>query len=363
MDNKNKSRIEDIFLTLLRAGLWGTTPDPALFVNLGRKEWGALLQMAQKQAVLGLVYAGISRLPKERMPESQLLLRLYGFVEQIRKQNAHIDKVAQEICSWLEAEGLEPMVLKGRSVGAFYADPDIRQSGDIDLFFHRDYERVVSIVQRSGIEVELDANHDKFWYQGILIELHARPFRPLYPLTDPDYSPMTQEINGRKIRTLNLKANALLLLLHPAKHFMKEGLGWRQVCDWAAFQKHYAGRPELDEAVAEMERQGAGRFVRAFCLMSERCLGAGGMETRQTHRAETERDAERMLRLVMSRGNFGAEGKHWRNGKEWWKYYWDLWCYIWRVYPFWKAYFRTVMPRRIGHRIYRIIEGKKLDTK
>ena len=73
----------DAFFALLRAGLWGTTPDPAFFVSFTETQWQALLALAQKQAVLGLIYAGVSRLPKELMPNQQLLLRLYGFSEQI----------------------------------------------------------------------------------------------------------------------------------------------------------------------------------------------------------------------------------------------------------------------------------------
>lgn len=362
MDNKNKSRIEDIFLTLLRAGLWGTTPDPALFVNLGRKEWGALLQMAQKQAVLGLVYAGISRLPKERMPESQLLLRLYGFVEQIRKQNAHIDVVTQEICGWLEAEGLEPMVLKGRSVGAFYAEPDIRQSGDIDLFFHRDYERVVDIVQRRGIEVELDENHDKFWYQGVLIELHSRPFRPLYSIADLDLLPIWQETSEGRYRVLNIKANALLLLLHPAKHFLMEGLGLRQVCDWAVFLKRYEDMPELLEVFAEMKKQGASRFVTELTTMAILELGLELNHPEFWLVLSKEKLHMRMLQLILDQGNFAKESKM-KRGKQIWSYFFSLGRYLWLVYPYWPVFFWKKVPKRVFKRFNFIIKGKVLATK
>ena len=43
---KGKKHLLDAFFALLQAGLWGTTPDPALFVDMGQKEWGALLQVA-----------------------------------------------------------------------------------------------------------------------------------------------------------------------------------------------------------------------------------------------------------------------------------------------------------------------------
>lgn len=359
---KENKLLLDAFFALLRAGLWGVTPNPALFVDMGRKEWGALLQMAQKQAVLGLVYAGISRLPKEQMPESQLLLRLYGLVEQIRKQSTHIDAVTEEICGWLEAEGLEPMVLKGRSVGSFYADPDIRQSGDIDLFFHRDYDKVVDIVQRRGIRVELDANHDKFWYQGILIELHSQPFRPLYPILDLDLLPVWQETALGRYRVLNLKANALLLLLHPSKHFMNEGVGLRQVCDWAVFLKKYEDAPELLEVFAEMKKQGAMRFVTELTSLAILELGLELNHPEIWLSSSKEKLHRRMLQLVLVRGNFAKESKKKRR-KQIWNYFFSLGKYFWQVYPYWPAYFWKKVPQRVFKRFNFIIQGKVSATK
>ena len=343
----------DAFFALLRAGLWGTTPDPAFFVSFTGTQWQALLALAQKQAVLGLIYAGVSRLPKELMPNQQLLLRLYGFSEQIRKSNAKVIAVAQEVCGWFEEAGLEPIVLKGFSVGAFYATPDLRQPGDIDLFFHRDYEKVVDIVQHRGITVELNANHD--------IELHSQPFRPLYPIPDLDLSPIWQETTVGRFRVLNIKSNALLLLLHPAKHFMKEGLGLRQICDWGVFLKCNTGKSEISEALEEMERQGATRFVVSLLAILVRYLGVECKEIEKY--ILDERLMNRMLQLVLNRGNFGFEGKRFRNSSDWYRYYWGLWKYIWKSYSFWPVYFWRIMPQRVFKRFNFIIQGKVIATK
>lgn len=357
----NHIQNEKAFFSLLRAGLWGIVPDPALFVSFSEMQWQALLVLAQKQAVLGIIYEGVSHLPKELMPNQQLLLRLYVFSEQIRKSNAKIIAVAQEVSGWFEEAGLEPIILKGMSVGAFYSEPDLRQPGDIDLFFHRDYEKVVEIVQRRGISVELDTNHDKFWYQGVLIELHSQPFRPLYPIPDLDLSPAWQETAIGRFRVLNIKANALLLLLHPAKHFMKEGLGLRQICDWAVFLKYYTGKSEVSEALEVMKRQGASRFVASLLAILVRYLGVECKEIEKY--ILDERLMNRMLQLVLNRGNFGFEGKQFRNSSDWYRYYWGLWKYIWKSYPFWPVYFWRIMPQRVFKRFKFIIQGKVIATK
>ena len=359
---KENKHLLDAFFALLRAGLWGTTPDPAFFVSFTGTQWQALLALAQKQAVLGLIYAGVSRLPKELMPDQQLLLRLYGFSEQIRKSNAKIIAVAQEVCSWFEEAGLEPIILKGISVGTFYAEPSLRQPGDIDLFFHRDYEKVVDIVQHRGITVELNANHDKFWYQGVLIELHSQPFRPLYPIPDLDLSPVWQETSKGRYRVLNLKANALLLLFHPVKHFMSEGVGLRQVCDWAVFLKYYEGTSEVLDAFEEMKKQGAMRFVIELTVLAISELGL------QLNRSDiwlvrsNEKFHQRMLQLILDQGNFAKESKQKRE-KQTWNYFFSLGKYLWWVYPYWPAYFWLKVPQRVFKRFRFIIQGKALATK
>lgn len=350
------------FFALLRAGLWGITPDPAFFVSLTEMQWRSLVAMAQKQAVIGLIYAGISRLPKKLMPNQQLLLRLYGFSEQIRKSNAKVVAVAQEVCGWFEAEGLEPIILKGLSVGTFYAEPDLRQSGDLDLFFHRDYDKVVDIVQRRGITVELDKNHDKFWYQGVLIELHSRPFRTLYPISDLELSPVWQETAVGRYRVLNFKANALLLLLHPAKHFMNEGLGLRQVCDWAIFLKRYEDAPELLEVFAEMKKQGAARFITELTNLAISELGLELIHPETWLTSSKEKLHRRMLQLILERGNFAKLSKQ-KRSKQAWIYFFSLGKYLLQVYPYWPAYFWQKVPQRVIKRFKFIIQGKILATK
>lgn len=367
MISKNKKRIPeqnvlDAFFVLLRAGLWGTTPDPAFFVSLTEMQWRKLLALAQKQTVLGLIYAGVSRLPKELMPNQELLLRLYGFSERIRKNNAKIVAVAQEVCGWFEEAGLEPIVLKGLSVGAFYAEPDLRQPGDVDLFFHRDYEKVVAIVQRRGIPVELDANHDKFWYQGVLIELHSRPFRSLYPIANLDLSPVWQETAVGRYRVLNLKANALLLLLHPPKHFMNDGVGLRQVCDWAVFLKRYEDAPELLEVFAEMKKQGAACFVTELTALAISELGLELNHPENWLASSKEKLHRRMLQLILERGNFAKESKR-KRGNQKWNYFFSLGKYIWQVYPYWPAYFWQKVPPRVFKRLKYLVQGRVLATK
>ena len=347
------------FFVLLRAGLWGTTPDPALFVSFTGTQWQALLALAQKQAVLGLIYSGVSRLPKELMPNQQMLLRLYGFSEQIRKNNAKIVAVAQEVCGWFKDAGLDPIILKGLSVGIFYAEPDLRQPGDIDLFFHRDYENVVAIVQSRGIKVKFNPHHDTFVYQGVLVELHREPC-DLVRSAIVDFTPVEFNYIKNTFQMLNPVGNAFLLLMHAANHFMASGLGLRQFCDWAAFLKQYADSNELEKVWRLVQKQGAGVFACEFTALAVEVLGVELDEQRRyLIKDSIPYKREVLLQELIRQGNFGDRNlPHRGEFIKWLSYAGRKFQMTIRVYSFFPNYIWARFGRRIQSVFQRLLKNK-----
>ena len=65
---------KDIFFAVLRAGLW--EQDLRLAAAPSREDWLSLLQIARQQAVLGLFYRGMTHLPAEQLPASDLRMRM-----------------------------------------------------------------------------------------------------------------------------------------------------------------------------------------------------------------------------------------------------------------------------------------------
>jgi hypothetical protein len=54
--------------------------------SLKEADWKELYRIAQKQALLGVLFYGIQRLPKELAPEQKLLMQWMVMAEQIRKR-------------------------------------------------------------------------------------------------------------------------------------------------------------------------------------------------------------------------------------------------------------------------------------
>ena len=63
------------FFALLRGGLFGQAIDSSLFE--GKVDWESIKQLAEEQAVLALVYDGITMLPKSLVPDYEILLEWF----------------------------------------------------------------------------------------------------------------------------------------------------------------------------------------------------------------------------------------------------------------------------------------------
>ena len=352
--------MKEQFFFLLSSGLGFRNDKPTGF-PLTEKQWMNIWNIALKQTVCGLIFAGIEKLDYEIQPPKKLLMQFLAYSEQIKKSNLKIRSVEEEILGWFNSEGLEPVVIKGQSVSVLYPVQNLRMPGDIDIFFHKDYDKVVPIVIKKGIDVTLDSNHDKFTYKDIPVELHHTAFKTIYPIDNIDFSPTSSYNEKYKGKMLRIKANALLLLIHPAKHFMNEGIGLRHLCDWALFLKKYEEYPEVSEAWEEVKRQGAERFAIEFTALAVKYLGVNLNNSDKWIGKSNPKLMEKMLQIIIKRGNFAIEIKKIRS-KECIKYFLYLAKHILDTYPYWESFFWIYTPKRLYSRALNILRGNPLKT-
>lgn len=82
---------------------------------LSKEEWVSLRLECKKQALLGIGYVGITRLPKEQCPPIELLAQWVHGAEKIKRRNAEISEKCIKVCRQLERDGFDCVVLKGQS--------------------------------------------------------------------------------------------------------------------------------------------------------------------------------------------------------------------------------------------------------
>ena len=121
---------QKIFFDFLRFSIGSAKEIPD---SLKEADWKELYAIAQKQALLGVLFYGIRRLPKELAPEQKLLMQWIVMAEMIRKQNIKLFQDSVKVCQNFENEGFTNCILKGQGNALLYPDPYMRTPGDIDI--------------------------------------------------------------------------------------------------------------------------------------------------------------------------------------------------------------------------------------
>ncbi len=310
------SPITHALLALIRSalGLAGTPAggcadvkeNPVVDWNaLSEADWQEILQMARKQTVTGLLFRGVANLPAEVQVPDSLLFPLMEETDRIRRQSWLVARTAKEITEFFEGRILHPVILKGPSVACFYPEPDLRESGDIDLYFNeKEFGKAVHAIrerlQRSAPEAQglttLPDGSVHYKWNGIDIDQHARYF----DLSGVEGLPSVP----------SPEATLLMLSAHILKHSMGTGIGLRQLCDMAmAYERIPYDRARL---LACYEATGTADWNRLLASFLIRYLGA----TRTPYTSATERqtagtvdpglpDPAPLLDIVLGGGNFG----------------------------------------------------------
>ena len=279
--------MNQVFFALLRSGLWErplVASELAAAAALDESEWFELLKLAREQTVPGLLYRAVTHLPADfKLPEGYVL-DLMAFAGGIARENQAKATVTKQLFDECAAAGLHPVVMKGQSVAAYYAHPELRSSGDIDLYFpQEEYPQALSLlggevapdgtrhIRRSGIDIDI---HDRYF------DLHCAPDK-LPAVGTPE-------------------ATILLLSSHILKHAIGPGIGLRQCCDLAA--AWHALAPSIDTASLRevFRRTGTYRWNRLLFSFLADCL-----DLPDSPFPDERVSSKPLLRIILEGGNFG----------------------------------------------------------
>lgn len=269
---------QDAFLALVRAGLWGVSNDNVndneIFVDGLAVSVAEVLRLAEEQTVVGLVAAGVEKVTVYRLPFTEKL-KLFGKCQLIEQRNEALNSFISELLRRLQEANIKSLLVKGQGIAQCYKKPNRRSSGDVDLLLDDDnYKKAKNLLLplASGQKPEERYSHHLgfsigSWY----VELHGSLRTGLSSRIDKEVDAVQKDTfaNGRFRVWHNGVTDVLLLapnddvffvFTHFIKHFYKEGMNLRQVCDWCRLLWTYRG--EIDTALLEERLQRAG-------LMSE----------------------------------------------------------------------------------------------
>ena len=213
--------------------------------SLKEADWKELYAIAKKQALLGVLFHGIQRLPKELAPEQKLLMQWMVMAEMIRKQNIKLFQDSVKVCQNFENEGFANCILKGQGNALLYPDTYMRAPGDIDIYLLGGRKKILKYVDRVCPNQVMRYHHVDFPVMKTAIEVHFTPSYMFYPIHNRRMQKWFEEVMGEqcnhrvslpdgygKIHVPKVSFNVIYILSHLYRHIFTEGIGLRQLLDY-----------------------------------------------------------------------------------------------------------------------------------
>ncbi len=273
------------YLDFLRYSIDDECPVPA---SIDKLDWHGLYDFAAKQAIIGVIYHGIKRLPEGApRPDTDLELQWFGMAEAIRKRNMQLNMVAAKLQQNLAKAGFRSCILKGQGNALMYPDPYMRQAGDIDVWLDGSKEDIIAYAKKDVDNPKILYHHVEYpIIKDIDIELHFFPSYMLNPWSNARMqkyfeSTREQQFNNEKVLPQNagvifaptVQFNFVMQLSHMLRHYLKGGLGLRHLIDFYFLMKNVHSDDEVKSLLVFSTEVGFRRFPLAVFYLLETLFG------------------------------------------------------------------------------------------
>lgn len=319
-------RYEEIFMEVLKAGMWGLKPRVPQDFN----EWGSVVRLAKSQSVLGIVGQVIMSDEEisMRLPE-ELKTKVRKFVMSSMLTHNLLNKNLIQVVSTLRQNGVESVLLKGQGLARNYPQPDLRQCGDIDLYVGLEnaakaHEFLAPIAAKIDEKELIDKgkHYHVTMTGGVEVEIHRLTDIIVSPKKNKIYQVasdkgtsvglVSYDFAGTQVNTPADDFNAFFIFNHLFHHFLTSGIGLRQFCDWMMFLHTRKGRLNqeyLHKLLTDMDML---RPWQAFGCVLVRIMGMPQDEF-PFYDETQEGKADNIIRRVLDEGNFGRERMIFKN--------------------------------------------------
>ncbi len=324
------------FFALLRSGLYGVpVPEGELPERI---DWKAVMTLAGKHTVSGIIIDSVQYLPERLRPTETIAAKMNTLALRVLQANLILDKAAARVAEFYSGRGIEGVLLKGQGVARYYRSPQMRQGGDVDFYVGtRMYARAIELAREHLITDPATCleNDEEFQFDlgHVTVDLHRlatqvySPFRrkafQTWIVGELEHSPQRRTLaTGNSNITLpSYDFDAIFVFYHAWRHYVMEGIGLRQLCDWAMiFHSHYDDL-DLEVLTRNIRRFGLEKPWKLFGCIAVDYLGLE-RERMPLYDAAWRARADRILVRIMEQGNFGRHSSDydasWVEGKGFW---------------------------------------------
>ena len=256
--------------------------DWSQFNHFTPRDWEFFYALSKKQGVTAIIFEAIKNIPKEIVPPKAITLKWLSNALSIEQQMKKKEAVAVEFAEKLSERSIQTVVLKGLSYASYYPNPYHREFGDLDCYLMGRKEEGDKItVEIGGKMEEAGYKHSHLYYKGLTIENHnfltsfdntkfgIRTEQLLQELISQGCRP----IGDTKFQNPSADFNALFLIKHAQRHFIKEGIRIRHLLDWAFFLKAESQNVNWEKVIPMMNECRILNFARVLTNLCVEKLG------------------------------------------------------------------------------------------
>lgn len=303
-----KNNTIDAFLALVRAGLWEKDVELRKYETT---DYDGIMRLAEEQNVIGLVTAGLEHVVDVKVPQ-EWLLQFIGQTLQIEQQNKAMNSFIAKLIERMREADIYTLLVKGQGIAQCYEKPLWRASGDVDLLMSdSNYQKAKEYLLPLALDHKPDERYSKHlgmnidqWY----VEIHGTLRTGLSESVDREVDDNQNDVfHGGNVRSWDnhgvqvfLPApteDVFFVFTHFIKHFYKEGMTLRQVCDWCRLLWSFRGKTDFALLEKRLKRGGLITEWRAFAALSVNYLGMP-VEAMPFYDVRSKKDDVRSKKLV-----------------------------------------------------------------
>lgn len=272
---------QDILLYLIRLGIGTDVENSIPFKEV---DWKFVIELSIRQGVAAIAVDGLQRL-YSKFPEIELKLdspelkydkyKWFKFVLDTEKRNMIVSKKTNDLYLYFNNAGFRSCVLKGQGIAQLYPVPAHRVPGDIDLWVEGDRDDLLEFVIKQGIKIgNIDSKHfDIEIFDNVPVEIHSLPSYSFDPVCWSRLKRWSSKQISYQVTLFDdnvgfafpsISFNLVYILHHIYRHVFNEGVGLRQVTDYACVLKQSS----------EFDRDGAWD---AICMLKMKHFASGFM--------------------------------------------------------------------------------------
>ncbi len=321
-------------------------------------QWLEALDIANEQAVVGVLTAAMEALADKRMlPSKPVLLQWIGNAHIVEHTTMKMEKATNAVVKYFHENGFACQILKGSAVGSYYPQPIRRSSGDIDIWLDSGRKRIYDFARafdKDGKLYGVNYHHIHFHLlEDVNVEVHIWPSFLSSPLRNWRLHKFCNLHRPTMESSMpSLAFDRVFIMLHAYQHMCGHGVGLRQIMDYFYVLKHDFTEEERKESVYWIRQLGMKRFAAGLMWVLQEYFG---LASEYLLMQPDEKEGRFIMREVLLTGNMGhSDTRNWGSMKTplsrfllnlrrdiylvghypheaVWQPFFSIWLYAWRL--------------------------------